>query len=145
MKTLSQKSAHVHSTVTASPAMHHDMDELLDYPQESLGFHLGKYLFDHSFETDPTPQKEDILRLLITRRTSNIEEVAMHYYLFGNGDRNFRTLFIMFTGLIVFPHRAAYFIQRYRDGRNALRFFDLDHFRLLHLPLARIKNTFLIR
>ncbi len=144
MKTLTRKSAPVQSTVTVSAATQPDMDELLDYPQESLGFHLGKYLFDHSFEPDPKPGKEDILRLLITPGTSNIEDVAMYFYLFGNGNRDFRTLFIMATGMLIFPYRAVYFIRRYRKGKAALRFFDLDHFRMLHLPVSRIKSTFLI-
>jgi hypothetical protein len=121
------------------------MDELINYPKDSLGFHLGCFLFDNSVESDPVPEKEDVYRLLITEKVSNREEIAMYYYLFGNGDLGLRTLFIMGSGAVFYPHCIPYFYKRYRNGKNALRFYDLDHFRMLHLPLARIKDAFLIR
>jgi hypothetical protein len=121
------------------------MDELIGYPKDSMGFHLGCFLFNNSQETDPKPEKDDVYRLLLTKETSNKEEIAMHYYLFGNGDIAFRTLFIMATGAMLYPHFIVYFYKKYKDGKHALRFYDLDHFRMLHLPLQRIKDTFLIR
>jgi len=121
------------------------MEELIHYPKESMGFHLGCFLFNNSYEIDSVPEKEDIYRLLITRENSNREEIGMHFYLFGNGDNSLRTLFIMTTGMAFYPHCIPYFLSKYRDGKNALRFYDLDHFRMLHLPLKKIKDTFLIR
>lgn len=121
------------------------MDELINYPKDSLGFHLGCFLFNNSCEPDPVPEKEDVYRLLLTENVSNKEEIAMHYYLFGNGDLSLRTLFIMASGAVFYPHHILHFYKRYRDGRNAFRFYDLDHFRMLHLPLNKIKDAFLIR
>jgi len=121
------------------------MNELISYPRGSLGFHLGRFLFDYSYEADPTPEREDIYRLLITKEVSNKEEIAMHYYLFGNGDLRLQTLFIMGTGALFYPHCIVYFYKKYKAGKHALRFYDLDHFRMLHLPLEKIKDAFLIR
>jgi len=121
------------------------MDELIGYPKDSLGFHLGRFLFNNSYEADPQPELTDIHRVLITKEVSNKEEIAMHYYLFGNGDLALKTLFIIGTGTLLYPQHIKYFYGRYRDGKNALRFYDLDHFRMLYLPLQRIKDTFLIR
>lgn len=121
------------------------MDELIGYPKDSLGFHLGRFLFNNSYEADPQPELTDIHRVLITKEVSNKEEIAMHCYLFGNGDLALKTLFIIGSGTLVYPQHIKYFYGKYRDGKNALRFYDLDHFRMLHLPLQRIKDTFLIR
>jgi len=118
------------------------MDSLIGYPADSLGFELGRYLFNNSFEPDPVPDKEDIYRLLITKESSDTEEIAMHYYIFGNGDNSFKTLFIVITGAVMFPHCLKYFYSKYKDGRNAFRFYDLDHFRMLHLPVEKIKMRF---
>jgi hypothetical protein len=96
-------------------------------------------------DTHPVPEKEDIYRLLLTRETSNKEEIAMYYYLFGNGDNSLRTVFILATGAVFFPHYIKYFYSKYRDGHNAYRFYDLDHFRMLHLPVKQIKDAFRIR
>ena len=121
------------------------MDELITYPQGSLGFHLGRFLFDYSYEADPVPEREDIYRLLLTKEVSNKEEIAMYYYLFGNGDMRLQTLFIMGTGALLYPSCIMHFYKRYKAGKHALRFYDLDHFRMLHLPLEKIKDAFLIR
>ncbi len=121
------------------------MDELIAYPQGSLGFHLGRFLFDHSYEADPAPEREDIYRLLITKEVSNKEEIGMYYYLFGNGDLRLQTLFVLATGALLYPHCLLHFYRQYKAGGQALRFHDLDHFRMLHLPLQKIKDAFLIR
>jgi len=121
------------------------MDDLITYPKESLGFHLGCFLFNNSHEPDPIPEKEDIYRLLLTKERSSKEEIAMHYYLFGNGDNSLRTLFIVATGAVFYLHCIKYFYSKYRDGRNAFKFYYLDHFKMLHLPLEKIKDAFMIR
>lgn len=121
------------------------MDELISYPKESMGFHLGCFLFNNSREANPVPAKQDIHRLLIIRQASDKEEMGMYYYLFGNGDTSLRTIFIMAAGCVLFPWYLKYFMSKYYAGKQALRFYDLDHFRMLHLPLTRIKDTFNIR
>jgi len=118
--------------------------ELIHYPEGSLGLHLGKFLRSN-YKTGPAPDVEDVFRLLLTSDASNKEEIGMHYYLSGNGDNGLRRLMIMGVGAVCFPHMIIYFCRRYRDGRKALRFFDLDHYRMLHLPIDRIKDAFLIR
>ncbi|WP_159799351.1 hypothetical protein [Flavobacterium sp. MK4S-17] len=119
--------------------------ELIDYPEGSLGFHLGQHLFKNSIEPNPEPESEDIFRALITDKTSDREEIGMYYYLAGNGDYSFRTLFIAVSGGVLMFWNIPYFLKRYNEGKKALRFFDLNHFAMLHLPLTKIKATFLIR
>ncbi|OIQ20152.1 MAG: hypothetical protein BM557_05645 [Flavobacterium sp. MedPE-SWcel] len=121
------------------------MDDLIDYPQDSLGFHVGNHLFNNSFEPDPTPEKEDIYRMLITERISDKEDIAMYYYLLGNGYITSQAIFIIATGALLYPLSIKYFYSKYCDGKNALRFHDLDYFKMLHLPINRIKDTFLIK
>ena len=121
------------------------MDELISYPKDTLGFHVGSFLFNNSHDADPQPEMTDIHRVLITHGVSDKEEIAMHFYLFGNGDLALKNLFVMATGSLLYPLQLHYFYKRYKNGKNALRFYDLDHFRMLHLPIERIKDTFLIR
>lgn len=144
MKTLKEKFKTLIGNLK-NPAKSPPLDELIDYPHGSLGFHLGRFLFDNSYEINPVPQQEDIYRLLITKETSNKEEIGMYYYLFGNGDIRLQTLFIMASGALLYPHCIVQFYKKYKDGKQALRFYDLDHFRMLHLPLQKIKDAFLIR
>ena len=121
------------------------ISELISYPYNSLGFHLGAYLFKKEEECPAPLEKEDIYRLLLTKDTSAREEFGMYFYLFGNGNFKLDTLSEMFIGLFAYPLAIKYYYKRYQEGKNALRFHDLDHFKMLHLPLERIKDTFLIK
>lgn len=121
------------------------ISELISYPYNSLGFHLGRYLFKKGYEYSTLLEKEDVYRLLLTKDTSAKEEFGMYFYLFGNGNFKLDTLSEMFIGFFAYPLAIKYYYKRYQQGKNALRFHDLDHFKMLHLPLERIKDTFLIK
>ncbi len=127
------------------PKKHITLDELISFPPGTLGNKLGHFLFDNSYEAEPIPEKEDIYRLLITKEISNKEEIAMHCYLFGNGAQSLQTVFTIITGTLFYPQCLTYFYKRYRDGKNALRFYDLDCFCMLHLPVDKIKDAFMIK
>ena len=120
--------------------------QLVTYPKDTLGHNLGKHLLCSNYGTNVTAEREDIYQLLIGRGEISVkEDIAVQYYLFGNGCSSLRTLLAMGIGLVFCPHYAGYFYKRYKDGKQALRFYDVDHFGMLHLPLERIKDTFLIR
>lgn len=121
------------------------LEDLITYPQDTLGNQLGKFLFANSYEQEPIPERKDIYRLLITKEVSNTEEIAMYCYLFGNEDKSLQTIFSMVTGALFYPHCIQYFYKRYKDGKKALRFYDLDCFKMLHLPVTKIKDAFLIQ
>ena len=120
--------------------------QLVNYPEGSLGHNLGKHLLNCNYGTNVTAEKEDVYQLLIGRGQVSVkEDIAVQYYLFGNGSNSVKTLLAMSIGLVMCPHYAGYFYKRYKDGKQALRFYDVDHFGMLHLPVERIKDTFLIR
>jgi len=118
--------------------------DLITYPEGTLGNNLGKHLINHSYGK-VVPEKDDIFQLLLSGGQSLKQEIAVQFYLFGNGYNSINNLFSMAVGMVLCPFYAGYFYKRYKDGKNALRFYDVDHFGLLHLPLQRIKDTFLIR
>ncbi|MXN90218.1 hypothetical protein GR160_03180 [Flavobacterium sp. Sd200] len=120
--------------------------QLIKYPKDSLGHNLGKHLLDTNYGTNVTAEKEDVYQLLIARGEVSVkEDIATQFYIFGNGSNSLRTLLAMMVGIALCPFYAAYFYKRYKEGKEALRFYDVDHFGMLHLPVERIKDTFLIR
>ena len=118
--------------------------DLITYPDGTLGRNLGNHLLTNSYGK-VVPEKEDIYKLLISHGNSLKQEIAVQFYLFGNGCTSLNILFSMAVGLTMCPFYARYFYARYKEGKNALRFYDVDHFGLLHLPVERIKDAFLIR
>ena len=120
-------------------------NSLVNYPEETLGRHLGSFLLRCNFGQNVYATNEDVLQYLITGNSSFADEIAVQFYLLGNGCFGLRRLTVMAVGLALNPHRAGYFYNKYKEGKAALRLFDIDHIRLLHLPLKQVKDTFLIK
>ncbi len=118
---------------------------LVNFPEDTLGRHLGKFLLKTNYGQNVYVCNDDALQLLIAGDYSFTNEIAVQYYLLGNGCFGLRRICVMAIGLAILPHKMAYFYQKYKEGKSALRFFDIDHMRLLHLPLKQVKETFLIK
>lgn len=145
MKTMKEKIESVRIEFE-SKRKHVTAMQLVKYPEESFGHKLGSHLLNSNYGSNVTAEKEDVYQLLIGHGEASVkEDISVQYYLFGNGCNSLRTLLAMAIGLAICPHHAGYFYKRYKDGKQALRFYDVDHFGMLHLPLERIKDTFLIR
>lgn len=118
---------------------------LVKYPDGSLGQQLGRFLLHNNYGQNVCASHDDVLQLLITGSNSFTDDIAVQFYLLGNGSFGLRRLTAMAVGLVLLPHKAAHFYRMYKNGKAALRFYDIDHLRLLHLPVSRIRETFMIR
>lgn len=118
---------------------------LLTYPEGTLGRQLGNFLLIRNYGQNTYASREDILQMLVTGNTVTLtDEIALQYYLCGNGCVRLRVLLAMGIGLAIRPHKLRHFYNMYKKGSNALRFYDVDHLRLLHQPINRVKETFMI-
>lgn len=119
---------------------------LVKYPEGTLGQHLGKFLLTRNYGQNTYASREDILQMLITGNKPTLtDEIALQYYLFGNGSTSLRVLLAMCMGLAIMPYKLLHFYKMYQKGKNALRFFDIDHLGMLYQPVQRIKETFMIQ
>lgn len=118
---------------------------LLTYPEGTLGQQLGKFLLIRNYGQNTYASREDILQMLVTgNKVTLTDEIALQYYLFGNGCIRLRILLAMGIGLAIRPNKTLHFYNMYKKGKAALRFYDIDHLGLLHVPLHRVKETFMI-
>lgn len=118
---------------------------LLTYPEGTLGQQLGKFLLIRNYGQNTYVSREDILQMLVTgNKVTLTDEIALQYYLFGNGCIRLRILLAMGIGLAIRPNKTLHFYNMYKKGKAALRFYDIDHLGLLHVPLHRVKETFMI-
>lgn len=117
---------------------------LLDYPKESLGFGLGNFLRTNHFDIQEKLEDHDVIHVLTNTGISVFEEIGMQYYLFGNGKRSLYLYMVIVSGTIFYPKRISYFMQQYREGKQALPFHYLDFSKMLFLPVKTIQRTFKI-
>lgn len=119
--------------------------ELLKYPHQSLGFHMGCFLLKHNFELQSKLEDHDVFHVLTQTGTTVPEEIGMQYYLLGNGKRSMYLFMVLFVGTVLFPDYLLRYRNAYRRGRSALSFHQIDFFKLLKHPIQELRSIFLIQ
>jgi ubiquinone biosynthesis protein Coq4 len=117
---------------------------LIKYPKGSLGFHLGSFLLQHDFSPQPKLENHDVFHVLTSIGISVPEEIAMQYYLLGNGKRTIYLISVILLGTLLYPDKIKLFKKAYQKGKTAYSFYQLDYKKLLHKPVQTLKTTFLI-
>ncbi|WP_435623146.1 Coq4 family protein [Flagellimonas sp.] len=119
--------------------------KLLQYPNNSLGFHLAAFLLKHSFEVQPKLENHDVFHVLTSTGISVPEEISMQYFLLGNGKKSLYLFSVIGLGTCLYPDYSQFFKQAYQKGRTAHKFYHLDFSKMLEQPLQRIQSAFLIQ
>ncbi|WP_294964068.1 hypothetical protein [uncultured Flavobacterium sp.] len=121
-----------------------DKTLLMDYPEETLGFGLGNFLYKNHFDIQEKLEDHDIIHVLTNTGVSVYEEIGMQYYLLGNGKKSLYLFMVITSGTIFYPKRMRYFIQQYKRGKRAHSFHYLDFSKMLFMPVQTIQQTFKI-
>jgi hypothetical protein len=119
--------------------------DLISYPEESLGFHMGCFLLKYHFEIQPKLEDHDVFHVLTNTGVSVTEEIGMQYYLLGNGKRSAYQFAVIAIGTLFYPRQWKLFNSFYRRGKSAHQFYDLPFEKMLLQPLQNIQNTFNIK
>ncbi|WP_333879400.1 hypothetical protein, partial [Flavobacterium sp.] len=119
--------------------------QLIRYPEDSLGFHLGCFLLRYTFELQPKLEDHDIIHVLTNTGVSVPEEIGMQYYLWGNGKRSAYLILVIGLGTLFYGSHLKSFYKQYQRGKMAHRFYDLAFDKMLAQPIQNIQNTFNIQ
>ncbi|WP_124980075.1 hypothetical protein [Nonlabens xiamenensis] len=122
--------------------------QLLTYPPKSLGYHLGCFLLQHKFEPQPKCEDHDIFHVITGYGVTTADEIAMQYWLWGNGKRSPFVLLAMAVGLVLYPEKYQSFKTAYIKGRLSRPIHQLDFKRHLSSPMdlfATITTTQIIK
>lgn len=122
-----------------------DKASLMDYPEQSLGYGLGNFLFKNHFDIQEKLEDHDIIHVLTNTGISVYEEIGMQYYLLGNGKKSLYLFMVILSGTLFYPRQLNYFIHQYKKGKQALTFYYLDFSKMLFLPVQTIQQTFKIQ
>ena len=121
------------------------IEDLLQYSKKTLGYQMGYFLLSNNFDLQEKLESHDVFHVLTNTGITVPEEVSMQFYLLGNGKRSIYLLSVILFGTLLFPDYLQLFLSKYRLGKLALPFHQLDFYKLLDQPLERIKDTFLIQ
>jgi hypothetical protein len=116
--------------------------ELINYPDESLGFELGCFLRNNNFEMQLKLEDHDIIHVLTDTGSTMVEEIGMQYYLLGNGKRSLYFYMIVVSETLFYADQMSSFLKYYERGKEALRFHDLEFIKCLRNPLIKFVKIF---
>lgn len=119
--------------------------ELIQYKQDSLGFHLGCFLLKYNFQMQPKLEDHDVIHVLTNTSVSVPDEIAMQFFLLGNGKKSAYLFMVITIGTIFYPTQFKQFIKSYNRGKSAHRIHDLDFQKMLLIPIKTIQITFNIK
>jgi ubiquinone biosynthesis protein Coq4 len=114
--------------------------DLLTYPKESFGFHLGKLLTENNFELLPKVERHDCYHLLTGYGTKVEDEIALQYVCFGNGKRSPYLIGVLLVGTIILPDYYKYYIKSYKLGKNCNQFHHFNYKNILHFSFQEIRE-----
>lgn len=119
--------------------------QLIQYNPDSLGFHLGCFLLKYNFEMEPKLEDHDVIHLLTNTSVSVPDEIAMQYFLLGNGKKRIYLFIVIFIGTVFYPKELNKFILNFKRGKSAHRIHDLDFQKMLFIPIKTIQTMFNIK
>ncbi|MEI6312481.1 MAG: hypothetical protein WCP57_09490 [Bacteroidota bacterium] len=114
--------------------------DLMYYPSNSLGFQLHLFLHPLHLHLMSKFERHDVYHILTDYSTHPIDEIRMQFFLWGNGKKSLFQLGTIIVGSILLPEYFTSYIQAYRRGKNAYRFYNWDFQHLLKEDLVATKK-----
>lgn len=115
-------------------------NDLLEFPKDSLGRELGKFLDGNQFSLIPKLEKHDAYHVITEFGTSVEQEIALQYFFWGNGKKSIYMYAVISVGFLLVPEYYQLYFKSYNKGKNTNPVYNLNIKKLLTQPLNSIKN-----
>ena len=114
--------------------------DLMKYPNDTFGFHLGNFLQKNDFELLPKVERHDAYHLLTGYGTKVEDEIALQYLCFGNGKRSPYLIGVIIIGTFILPDYIKYYLKSYQLGKNCNQFYHFNYKNLLNYSLSELRE-----
>jgi len=113
-------------------------NDLLKYPQDTLGYKVGVFLSSNGFEFFPKHETHDVFHVITDYGITVKEEIGLQYLLYGNGKRSVYLYLVLFLGFILLPEHYSFYLQSYRKGKSIELFYQKVNKDFLHKKIKEI-------
>lgn len=113
--------------------------QLLQYPEGSVGKELGEFLKRSNVEPLAGAEYHDIQHVLFDFSISFKDEVALQFFLHGNGKRSIASVSTLIGAWFVLPTSWKYLRNSYERGRNCRDISTLNLKTVLHQDCREVK------
>lgn len=115
-------------------------NDLLQFPLNSLGNELGKFLDTNQFSLIPKLEKHDAYHVITEFGTTVENEIALQYFFWGNGKKSIYMYAVISIGFMLVPEYYQLYFKSYKKGKNTNPVYNLNIKKLLTEPLSDVKN-----
>lgn len=115
--------------------------DLLNYSEGSLGKAIGQFLQENKMELLPHAEYHDVHHVLFDYSVSFKDEVALQFFLRGNGKRSLASLGTSIGAWCLLPTQWNYLKASYKRGQSCIDISQLNLKELLNEDLQKIKQS----
>lgn len=116
------------------------VEQLLQFPADSVGYKLGSFLHQNGFGFIPKFENHDLFHVLLGYGLTVSDEVQMQCCLAGSGRRTLSTWVTIIIGVVFYPEYWPVFRTAYRRGKTLCNFSYWDFESMLEMPLAELQR-----
>lgn len=115
--------------------------DLLCYSDGSLGKTLGQFLQENKVEPLAHAEYHDVHHVLFDYSITFKDEVALQFFLRGNGKRSLASFGTSIGGWFLLPTQWNYLKSSYKRGQNCIDISQLNLKELLNEDVQKIKRS----
>ncbi len=115
--------------------------ELLLFPEGSLGKELGVFLNQYKLEPLAGAEYHDVQHVLLDYSISFKDEVALQFFLHGNGKKSIASISTFIGAWFLLPTQWKYLKDSYERGKKCKDISTLNLKILLYQNLNQVKNV----
>lgn len=116
------------------------VDELKNFPEETLGKDLVNFLEIKQLDLLPHYARHDIKHILLGYDTTDEGEGCLQCFMLGNGHVSFPVLATVMYGFVTMPEYWPSFKKAYRRGAHCKPISDWKWFEILSEKTTDLKN-----
>ena len=116
-------------------------EQLLKFPEGTLGKALGDFLKKHDLEILKGAEYHDIQHVLLGYSISFKDEVALQFFLHGNGKKSFASFSTRIGAWCLLPTEWKYLKAAYKRGKSCKDITKLNYKALLYDDVSSIKAS----
>ena len=122
----------------------YSIENLLAFPEKSLGNELAHFLNERNLSLLPHYAKHDIKHVLLGYDTTDEGEVCLQCFMLGNRHLSFPVAATVIYGACTMPEHWGAFRKAYNRGRNSCRISDWKWYDILAIPTTELKQRILL-
>lgn len=118
-------------------------NELLSYPEKSVGKTLGMFLNEQGMEPLEKAEYHDVQHILFNYSMSFVDEVALQFFLRGNGIKTIATVLTSTSAWFILPFHWGYLKKSYSKGQQYKNVSIINRKTILNENLEELKMSLL--